>query len=409
MNTDGDTHTLEDRVRLRDGLAHGFSLRDLDELCFDLGLAPDDIPGMTVREKSIEIIAYFHRRARLNELIMYLRRVRPAENWPSVTSAVAAPTAPRVEVKVGNVLNFDCDVLALKYAQYFYGADLAVATALDKDNLASYAPAVGSNVLASTDGKIAARYVLFVGTLDIGEFDYAQIRSFATRALNILANKSYSAKHVAMTIHGVGFGLDETESFLAQIAGILDAVSTGKFPPFLEKISIVERDARRAARLQGHLERYLKSGMLVSRTESGGTSAKARFDEVGEKSKSKPHVFVAMPFSDDFVDAYELAISPSVNAAGYLCERGDTTSFTGDILTRIKTRIETASLVIAELTGANPNVYLEVGYAWGKDRPTLLLVKNIDDLKFDVVGQKSIVYKHATDLKRQLETFLAAL
>jgi len=58
----------------------------------------------------------------------------------------------------------------------------------------------------------------------------------------------------------------------------------------------------------------------------------------------------------------------------------DQEAFTGDILDRIKKKIETATVVIAELSGANPNVYLEVGYAWGKDVPTILLVKETDEI-----------------------------
>jgi hypothetical protein len=98
-----------------------------------------------------------------------------------------------------------------------------------------------------------------------------------------------------------------------------------------------------------------------------------------------------------------------VNAAGFLCERVDMATFTGDILTRIKSRIETAALIVADLTGANPNVYLEVGYAWGKDRPTLLLTKKSDELKFDVRGQRCLVYKNIADLAKKLEADLAAL
>ncbi len=48
----------------------------------------------------------------------------------------------------------------------------------------------------------------------------------------------------------------------------------------------------------------------------------------------------------------------------------------GDVLEQVKKKIEeTASVVIAVLTEANQNVYLEIGYAWGKGRPTILLVK----------------------------------
>jgi hypothetical protein len=98
-----------------------------------------------------------------------------------------------------------------------------------------------------------------------------------------------------------------------------------------------------------------------------------------------------------------------VNRAGYLCERVDMLSFTGDILDRIKSRIETSTLVVADLTGANPNVYLEVGYAWGKNRPTLLLAKKSDDLKFDVRGQRCIIYENIVELATKLEKDLATL
>jgi hypothetical protein len=83
--------------------------------------------------------------------------------------------------------------------------------------------------------------------------------------------------------------------------------------------------------------------------------------------------------------------------------------FTGEILARIKERIETATLVIADLTGANANVYLEVGYAWGRNRPTLLLVRAGDELKFDVRGQRCIIYDSIVDLSKKLTKDLQAL
>jgi hypothetical protein len=116
-----------------------------------------------------------------------------------------------------------------------------------------------------------------------------------------------------------------------------------------------------------------------------------------------------MPFSKELEDVYVFGIQGPVSAAGYLCERVDMASFTGDILDRIKSRIETAALVVADLTGANANVYLEVGYAWGKGRPTLLLVKKGDDLKFDVRGQRRVVYENIVDLSRKLQADLARI
>jgi hypothetical protein len=247
---------------------------------------------------------------------------------------------------------------------------------------------------------------LFIGTADIGRFDYGQIREFSKQALSVLSREVPSARHVATTIHGVGFGLDETECFLAQIAGILDAVAANMFPRFLERITIVERNPERAERLQRHLDTYLKGGLLPIKSGQEARSVESLLSDFGQRSKNKRHVFVAMPFAEEFEDIYVFGISGPVNSAGYLCERVDTVSFTGDILTRIRSRIETASLAIGELTGANPNVYLEVGYAWGRNRPTLLVVKDATQLKFDVQSQRCIIYKNIVDLRKQLEGFL---
>jgi hypothetical protein len=125
---------------------------------------------------------------------------------------------------------------------------------------------------------------------------------------------------------------------------------------------------------------------------------------VGYESAYKPHIFVAMPFTDELSDLFHYGIQAAVGSIGHLCERIDQLPSTGDILVRIKERIRTASLVVAELTGANPNVYLEVGYAWGCDIPTVLLVRKdeIDSLKFDVAGQRCIGYTNIRDLEEKL-------
>lgn len=123
-------------------------------------------------------------------------------------------------------------------------------------------------------------------------------------------------------------------------------------------------------------------------------------NSAGSESDLKPHVFVAMPFSPDIDDVFYLGIHEPARDAQYLCERTDNETFTGDILEQVKKKIETASVVIADLTGANPNVYLEIGYAWGKGRPTILLVKEKDDVKFDLRGQRHLEYKSIMQLRR---------
>jgi hypothetical protein len=117
-----------------------------------------------------------------------------------------------------------------------------------------------------------------------------------------------------------------------------------------------------------------------------------------------------MPFSEgEMEDVYGFGIQSPVNDAGFLCVRLDQTVFTGDILERVRERIDTSSLVIADLTGANANVYLEVGYAWGRSKPTVLLAKKGTELKFDIRGQRCLLYANITDLKKKLASELAGL
>ena len=68
----------------------------------------------------------------------------------------------------------------------------------------------------------------------------------------------------------------------------------------------------------------------------------------------------------------------------------------------MKTKIERSSLVIADLTGDNPNVFLEVGYAWGKSLPTVLLAQERAPLPFDVQSQRCIRYAQIHNLKSTL-------
>ncbi len=88
-------------------------------------------------------------------------------------------------------------------------------------------------------------------------------------------------------------------------------------------------------------------------------------------------------------------------------ERVDQLSFDGLIIQRIRERIETAKVVIADLSTANPNVYLEVGYAWGRNKPTILLVRDVSELRFDVQGYRCLIYRSIRELEALLSAELA--
>jgi hypothetical protein len=220
--------------------------------------------------------------------------------------------------------------------------------------------------------------------------------------LEALAGEIPTVRHVALTIHGPGYGLDEREAFESEIAGLLDALDSGDYPENLDQITIVEANGGRAKRLKVLLDELL-SNTSGNHAAQPRPSVQDRLRSIGYDSQNKPHVFVAMPFEESMDDIFHYGIQGAVNNTGFLCERADLSTFTGDIVEWVKKRISNASLVVADLSGANPNVYLEVGYAWGCKRPTVLLVQDTTQLKFDVQGQKCLVYKKIQDLEKSLQ------
>jgi len=303
----------------------------------------------------------------------------------------------KVRVEEGDALNYRVDVLAVKYAQAYYGLDAAIVQRFEEAGIPcdKLQPPPHQFELVSSHGQLTAPKVLFYGVESLREFRYQQIREFSRGVLQTLAKTAPDTEHVGLTLHGANYGLDEVEAFEAEIAGLVDAVVEGKIPENLKLITIIERNTTRTARLNKSLKELLPSGFIVIEARplsDEEEKSKDRLRAAGYASESKPTVFVAMPFDESMDDTYHYGISGAVRKVGFVCERADKSAFTGEILAWIKQRIQTANLLIADLSMANANVYLEVGYAWGCNIPTVLVVRDEKELEFDLKGQRCLVY-----------------
>jgi hypothetical protein len=209
---------------------------------------------------------------------------------------------------------------------------------------------------------------------------------------------------------------DDVETFRAMLLGLTDSYQTGNFPPELERITFMEKDKRLAMLLQDTLAQFLLPETTSSTTGQAGQvmqiacldSFRPEFRKP-QANDATPHVFVAMPFKDRYDDQFYLAIQPCVKEAGFLCERMDLEAFTGDIVDRMFARIRTSRLTVALLDGGNPNVYLEVGYAWGVETPTILIAHEGEPLPFDVRGHRVLIYDKIYRLKQMLQAELERL
>jgi hypothetical protein len=120
-----------------------------------------------------------------------------------------------------------------------------------------------------------------------------------------------------------------------------------------------------------------------------------------------PKAFVVMQFTESFNTLFEEVIKPVCRQFGYNAIRGDDSFTSGSIINEITQSIQDASVVIADITPDNPNVYYEVGYAHALNKPTILLSdKARDILPFDVSGFRTLFYEDSIGGKRKVQESL---
>ncbi|HEX3048599.1 MAG TPA: hypothetical protein VHY08_27870 [Bacillota bacterium] len=120
----------------------------------------------------------------------------------------------------------------------------------------------------------------------------------------------------------------------------------------------------------------------------------------------KPFVFVLMPFNSDFEELYESAIYPACDEVGIRCQRADKVNLVGNqnIMEMVNNMIARSDIIISILSGKNPNVYYETGYAHALGKNVILLIDDGKDIPFDMSQYKIFIYGEMKyfELKREL-------
>ncbi|MER3390656.1 MAG: hypothetical protein RJQ01_11580 [Microcella sp.] len=123
--------------------------------------------------------------------------------------------------------------------------------------------------------------------------------------------------------------------------------------------------------------------------------------------------FVIMPFAEEFADVYLLL--KDVRSAPDMPEleifRADDIAEPGRITDQILDAIGGCAFVIADVTGSNPNVMFELGYARALGKPGIILNQDVTDSPFDIAEMRQIVYDRQRlvgDLRPQVTTAVKA-
>ena len=125
----------------------------------------------------------------------------------------------------------------------------------------------------------------------------------------------------------------------------------------------------------------------------------------------KPKAFIVMQFTKEYNQLYTEVIKPVCEKYGLEVERADEFYTATPIIKDIVKSIKNASVIIAEITPDNPNVFYEVGYAHAIEKPTILLSDvNREKLPFDISGFRTLFYENTiagkTKVEQNLNRFL---
>jgi hypothetical protein len=124
-----------------------------------------------------------------------------------------------------------------------------------------------------------------------------------------------------------------------------------------------------------------------------------------EVAEEKPNeVFVISPIDADRSEVrlrsdkvLEFIIREALPGPGFVVRRGDQESSPDKITSLVVKRIREADLVVADITGHNPNVFYELAIAHGYERPVIHLGQKGEELPFDIADMRTIFYD-VTDL-----------
>jgi len=129
--------------------------------------------------------------------------------------------------------------------------------------------------------------------------------------------------------------------------------------------------------------------------------------------KFKNDVFVIMPFSgteccseEKWNEIYEHIFIPAIENSGYKCERA--LPSTGSLIESIIYKLKESSIVLADITDKNPNVFYELGVRHSLSNRTIIVAQDPKYIPSDLKGYWAIIYgtgpkdvdKFKNDIKR---------
>jgi hypothetical protein len=157
-----------------------------------------------------------------------------------------------------------------------------------------------------------------------------------------------------------------------------------------EFTSIFDESIRAAGLLDesGDRPRLIDVGRDESHQQSGRSGSTPKV-----KIEAGSTCFVMQPFAPPHGDYFESVFKLAIEQAGMTAIRADDEIFgTGKVMDQIWRGINSAKVLVAELTTKNANVFYELGLAHALGKPVVLVSSTQEDVPFDLHQIRVIYY-----------------
>ena len=125
--------------------------------------------------------------------------------------------------------------------------------------------------------------------------------------------------------------------------------------------------------------------------------------------RERPQAFLSLPWKGPASPELAAQIAAALEQHGFEAVLPEGLAPTGPSPDRIQGAIRNSQVVVADVTGKNPNVLFEVGVALGLGKPVLLLSQQpLEDVPFDLRALQIAVYRpdDLATVRRYVEMWL---
>jgi hypothetical protein len=126
--------------------------------------------------------------------------------------------------------------------------------------------------------------------------------------------------------------------------------------------------------------------------------------------RQKRVLFTIMPLHPDFEDVWTGGIQRASSGTGLTPVRIDMITKSGEITDEIVETISLAEIVVVDVTGNNPNVMFEFGFALALKKAHAVISQSTEFLTFDIKNVRTIIYQNSwrgiETLHKELQKFI---